>query len=337
VPRFPLACAVSTNLIATAILCASSLSVFAAEVGPAQTSAPGKNPPVGCDAKTTAPAAAEPQQAAESLACDGASAAADDRAYLLATASPGDTMMRQGPDIAIARLNPEFVTRLAAAIRDARQEGLPSAGVSSAYRPPGFGVGGFADKFNSLHSYGLAVDMAGIGEPGSKETKLWHEIAGRHGVICPYGADNTKEWNHCQATGVKKVPPNNPLRETITAQGPRLLDEMFKVGNAIIDELSAAINEAFAVRTAEHTGAAGPGLVRTAAVSRSERFHRRPWAQAVRAGRGIARKPVVLASLEPRHEKSARKSDEKPRGATRLRSASTESRPGASRRHAHAV
>jgi hypothetical protein len=37
-----------------------------------------------------------------------------------------------------------------------------------AYRPPAFGVGGFSDKFNSLHTYGLAVDMRGIGRPGSR-------------------------------------------------------------------------------------------------------------------------------------------------------------------------
>jgi hypothetical protein len=47
------------------------------------------------------------------------------------------------------------------------------AGVFSAYRPPAFGVGGFSDKFNSLHTYGLAVDMRGIGTPGSAEAELW--------------------------------------------------------------------------------------------------------------------------------------------------------------------
>ena len=57
----------------------------------------------------------------------------------------------------------------------------------SAYRPPAFGIGAFSDKFNSLHSYGLAVDVHGIGRPGSPEAQLWHEIAARNGVICPYG------------------------------------------------------------------------------------------------------------------------------------------------------
>ena len=70
------------------------------------------------------------------------------RAYLIGTATPGYTMTRQGPERAIGRLHPEFVKRLAAAITEARGAGLPFAGIFSAYRPPAFGVGGFADKFH---------------------------------------------------------------------------------------------------------------------------------------------------------------------------------------------
>ena len=84
---------------------------------------------------------------------------AEARAYLIETASPGFTMTLQGAELAIGRLHPEFVVRLANAIREARSAGLPFAGVFSAYRPPAFGIGGFSDKFNSLHTYGLAVDM----------------------------------------------------------------------------------------------------------------------------------------------------------------------------------
>ncbi len=65
------------------------------------------------------------------------------RNYLIETASPGYTMARQGPELAIGRLNPEFAIRLANAVREARQTGLPSARVFSAYRPPAFGIGGF--------------------------------------------------------------------------------------------------------------------------------------------------------------------------------------------------
>jgi hypothetical protein len=156
------------------------------------------------------------------------------RAYLIETATPGYTMTRQGPERAIGRLHPEFVKRLAAAITEARGAGLPLAGIFSAYRPPAFGVGGFADKFHSLHTYGLAVDVTGIGLPGTPAALMWHEIAARHGVICPYGPHNPVEWNHCQPTWVKIILPDNPLRETVTAEGPISLEDMFEVGYLLI-------------------------------------------------------------------------------------------------------
>src|SRR5262249_22557034 len=117
---------------------------------------------------------------------------------------------------------------------------LPFAGVFSAYRPPAFGIGRFSDRFASLHAYGLAVDMSGIGEPHSKEAKLWYEIAGRHGIFCPYGVDSKREWNHCQATPIKAVCVDNPLRKTILAEGPIDLEEMFKVGNWFVDNAPEA-------------------------------------------------------------------------------------------------
>lgn len=157
------------------------------------------------------------------------------RAYLVETATPGYTMTRQGPERAIGRLHPEFVKRLAAAIAEARGAGLPFAGIFSAYRPPSFGVGGFADKFHSLHTYGLAVDVTGIGAPGTLSALLWHEIAAQHGVICPYGPHNLVEWNHCQPTWVKIIFADNPLRETVTADGPISLEGMFEVGYSLIE------------------------------------------------------------------------------------------------------
>jgi len=156
------------------------------------------------------------------------------RAYLIETAAPGYTMTRQGPELAIGRLHPEFVRRLAAAIAEARGAGLPFAGIFSAYRPPVFGVGGFADKFLSLHTYGLAVDVTGIGAPGTPSALLWHEIAARNGVICPYGPHNLLEWNHCQPIWVKIILADNPLRETVTADGPISLEDMFEVGYSLI-------------------------------------------------------------------------------------------------------
>jgi hypothetical protein len=330
VPRFPLACAISESLIAAAILCVSSLSAFSADTDAASA---------GCDPKASQ-SAAEQRQVSDRVPCDASTAAAADRAYLIATATPGDTMMRQGPDVAIGRLNPEFVTRLASAVREAREEGLPSAGVSSAYRPPGFGVGGFADKFNSLHAYGLAVDMTGIGEPGSKETKLWHAIAGKHGVICPYGPDNRKEWNHCQATPVKKVASDNPLRETITAKGPRLLDDMFKAGNSIIADLSAAISVALGVTKAEQAAASRPAPVREAAERTSARLRRGQLQQTARAGRRIANKAIMVTNLDVRHAETSRRkasADAKAHGPHKLQAASAEGRQGPARRRARSA
>jgi hypothetical protein len=181
-----------------------------------------------CGAEIAAPSDPAP-------GCSESSDAADDRTYLVETATPGFTMVQQGPDVAIGRLHPEFVRRLAGAIRDARAVGLSSAGIFSAYRPPAFGVGGFSDKFNSLHTYGLAVDMTGIGGPGSLEAKTWYEIAAWHGVVCPYGVESRVEWNHCQPTWIKIIRTNNPLRETVRADGPVSLENMFVAGSAIID------------------------------------------------------------------------------------------------------
>jgi hypothetical protein len=161
-----------------------------------------------------------------------------ERAYLVDTATPGGTMTRQGPDVAIGRLHPEFVMRLAAAIREARTAGLPDVGIFSAYRPPAFGVGGFKNKFNSLHAYGLAVDMHGIGAPGSAQAKLWTRIAAKHGVACPYGVNNPAEWNHCQPTRIKMVRADSPLVKTIAPQGPINPLNMFEAGKGLIESVA---------------------------------------------------------------------------------------------------
>jgi hypothetical protein len=42
------------------------------------------------------------------------------------------------------------------------------------------------------------------------------------------------EWNHCQPTQVKIILSENPLRETVTADGPISLEGMFEVGYSLI-------------------------------------------------------------------------------------------------------
>lgn len=172
------------------------------------------------------------------------------RRFLVETATIGGTMLRQTPEVAIGRLHPVFARRLAAATREARAAGLPNAGCFSAYREPGLRVGGFRDKHASLHAYGLACDMAGIGPPGSDSARLWHEIARRHGLYNPYEFRTRSkrqlvhmpawrhpwEWNHYQPTGIRAILRHDALRRTITAHGPIDLEEMWEVGSRLIDK-----------------------------------------------------------------------------------------------------
>jgi hypothetical protein len=145
------------------------------------------------------------------------------RNYLVKTVDePGGTMQRQGVRLAIERLHPAFAVRLAAAVREARDEGI-LAFVFSAYRPPEYGVGGYRNKFDSAHTYGLAADMGGIGEPCSKDAKEWHRIVARHGLFLPYGPCNRSEWNHTQLmgeTGREFVGEHPRMRHAVKADGP---------------------------------------------------------------------------------------------------------------------
>ena len=45
------------------------------------------------------------------------------------------------------------------------------------------------------------------------------------------GPVRRSEWNYCQATPLRLINPENPLRETVTAERPLSLEEMFEVGN----------------------------------------------------------------------------------------------------------
>lgn len=167
---------------------------------------------------------------------DGDDELARARAYLVRTATPGGTMSRIGAKFAVDQLHPTFVRRMAAAIREARGLGLHKAGIFSCYRPPGLGVGGFRDKFNSLHSYGLAADLTGIGGAGSSNAKLWNHIAVKHKLYNPYGPNNWAEFNHYQATRLTMISHSHALRRTITAKGARDLQSMWRVGALIIDQ-----------------------------------------------------------------------------------------------------
>jgi hypothetical protein len=262
-----------------------SAGIGLADSSGADAAPPATPPAPTCDADDVVVHDPDPAPGSEPACAATARTAqeiADARAYLSETASPGYTMTRQGMELAIGRLHPEFVVRLAGAIRQARNGGLPLAGVSSAYRPPAFGIGGFSDKFNSLHTYGLAVDMHGIGRPGSAEAQHWHEVAAKNGVVCPYGPRNRAEWNHCQPTRLKVVVAQNPLRETVSAEGPFDLASMFEAGDALIASMASA---------ADSLSRPAPASVRAVTV-------------AARAGRSTKRH--ARAALRRAHVKTAR-------------------------------
>jgi hypothetical protein len=255
---------------------------------------------------------------------------AEARAYLVETASPGYTMTLQGPEVAIGRLHPEFAVRLEHAIREARSAGLPSASVFSAYRPPAFGVGGFSNKFNSLHTYGLAVDMRGIGEPGSAEAELWHRIAAKNGVVCPYGPRDRAEWNHCQPTSVKMIVAQNPLRETVSSAGPHDLDSMFEAGNAMIQDMASAADSLSRaaptpVRALEASARSVDAVARVAVFPRTKRSSRTALARgADKPKHNVKAVRVAAKSASPaKTERLAAKSERKPK-AEQVATKSTE-------------
>ncbi len=174
-----------------------------------------------------------------------------ERAFL----TPRD-VARIGVEANIAKLHPVFVMRLALAIEAARNttctyqkrvgkrkyvtvssKCLANVALFSGYRPPGLGVGGFGDKYQSSHAYGVGGDMRGIGRPGSRETRLWQKIAWQYRIYSPYGPQNRAEWNHVQATGIKMVLREVPaLRHTITRDGPIELARMWEIAAKVIDK-----------------------------------------------------------------------------------------------------
>jgi hypothetical protein len=142
-------------------------------------------------------------------------------------------MQLQGTQASLSCLHPTFVERLSAAIREARENGI-EASIYSACRPPELGIGGFKDKHKSLHAYGLAVDMSGVGRPCSETSRRWSEIAQKHDIVNPYGWCHAREWNHYQAVGLIGIRNGHPLRSMITAAGPIELEPMWSASLALI-------------------------------------------------------------------------------------------------------
>ena len=108
------------------------------------------------------------------------------------------------------------------------------------------------------------------------------------------------------------VLPDNPLRKTITGDGPLQLEEMFKVGNSIIQNLAAAIGVAVAVNQPEDSATIRPHGAGRAAGSMSEHPGPRHLRQArgdfASGRRSVKTKTIILANNDAGHlEKSHRK------------------------------
>jgi hypothetical protein len=177
----------------------------------------------------------------------------NDLSYLIGRASDSPTIERQGAALAVGRLHPVFRARLAAAFREADASGIHAC-IQSAYRPPGFGIGGFRDKFRSAHSYGLAVDVCGLGGPGTSAAIEFRRIAARHGIYSPYSVFSRAEFNHFQPTLMRLVADEAPLRGTITVDGPKDLERMWKIASVILapEGARAFIGEEHVARRHRH-------------------------------------------------------------------------------------
>jgi hypothetical protein len=102
---------------------------------------------------------------------------------------PGDT----------ANLNPAYAGNLAAAIEEARSQGL-NVGLASGFRTPGQTGSEYDAGGNSSHTYGLASDVSGLDGPNGRKTMQWASIAAKHSLYNPYGTGNAAEFNHWQAS-----------------------------------------------------------------------------------------------------------------------------------------
>lgn len=181
------------------------------------------------------------------------------RAYLVKTAHVGGVMARMGRELYLAKLrgyvgtfnifgvfktaletgnieqigveqnvaalNPKFVLMAAQAIKTARAHGV-EVGLFSGYRPAGYGVGGFASKFDSCHTYAVAGDFWGV----EKNYAVWTKAAREAGLSRPYAS--SWERNHWQAVPDKTC---RKLRSTVTASGPKNLERMWKAAYRMID------------------------------------------------------------------------------------------------------
>ena len=117
------------------------------------------------------------------------------RLNLIETASPGyHHVALRGAEADNGRLHPESPSARTS-IRERATPGFPSRSVLQPYRPPAFGSRRFSLRQVRFapHPYGLAVDVRGIGGPGSPEAAGCGTGSRQDGVVCPYGPRDPAE------------------------------------------------------------------------------------------------------------------------------------------------
>ena len=134
------------------------------------------------------------------------------RAYLNGLSAHGS---RQGDT---SFLHPDFAVGMANAIKQARAAGLPVT-LQSGFRTPGTTGSGYDSAGYSLHGYGAAMDVGGIGGAGSPQAQKWAQIAQSNGLSNPYGVGNPQEYNHWQLVPWKLESRPDIQAKLIAAKG----------------------------------------------------------------------------------------------------------------------
>lgn len=118
----------------------------------------------------------------------------------------GTAAKQGGNDVAIARLNPEYVKRATEVQKALDEAGFNDAHLSSTYRPKEYRTNSSGSNWSdmSLHGFGLATDWGGVPAYGTKEYDKFASIMKSKGFYNPY-PDNPKEWNHWQIIPDKKI------------------------------------------------------------------------------------------------------------------------------------
>ena len=156
------------------------------------------------------------------------------RAYLVETARPGYTMIRQGPELAIGRLHPAFVVRLANTIGKREEPGW----LRLEFSPP---IGHPPSALEDLSTNSTRFIPTDLPSMCMALADLAHRKLSSGTTLPPSTASSALTGRVTRQNGItasrrasKIILAENPLRETVTAEGPISLEGMFEMGTWLI-------------------------------------------------------------------------------------------------------